>query len=104
MQEISQIYVFFSCVLCGAAGGIIYDIIYIVKGFVRVKSGKIALDILFFLLFALVYVFLSVLFSLPDFRVYMFIACLLGLILYLKSLHRILDFFIKRLYNVIKKK
>lgn len=103
MGEASQLYVFFSCLLCGAAGGVVYDILYIVKLFARGKAVRISLDILFFVLFAGIYIFISVMFALPAFRPYMFVACLTGLALYLKSVHIMLDFLIKTVYNIIKK-
>lgn len=104
MENANQIYVFFSCLLSGAASGVIYDILYVVKRWIKPKALRISLDILFFVLFAGLYVFVSVLFEFPSFRLYMFLGCLVGLLLYLKSLHIILDFFIKRLYNILKRK
>lgn len=89
--------------LCGACSGVVYDFLYIVKQFVSGKKVNFSLDILFFIAFAGIYVFISVMFSLPSFRFYMFIGCLSGLLLYLKSLHRMLAFFVKRLYNIKKK-
>ncbi|MBQ9081131.1 MAG: hypothetical protein IJY26_00655 [Clostridia bacterium] len=104
MGEADQLYVFFSCVLSGVVAGVAYDILYLVKKWARNRAVRIALDVFFFVLFSGIYVFVSVMFSLPSFRLYMFLGCLVGLLLYLKSMHRILDFFVKRLYNIKKKK
>lgn len=99
----NQIYFFFVCLLGGTFSGCFYDILYIVKTFIKGKKVSVSLDILFFLVFAVIYIFLSVLFELPYFRLYMFIACLLGLLLYLESIHRIVAFFVKKLYNKLGK-
>ncbi|MBR7099715.1 MAG: spore cortex biosynthesis protein YabQ [Clostridia bacterium] len=103
-MQASGLYVFFSCLLCGTASGVVYDLLYPLKVFLNHKKLNFALDILFFLFFSAIYIFASVLFAFPAFRLYMFVACCIGLLLYLKSCHRILDFFVKRLYNILKKK
>jgi hypothetical protein len=104
VEMTDQIYTFFICLLGGVASGVVYEVIYIVKLFVKGKKMAIALDILFFLVFAAIYVFLAVIFSLPYFRLYMFIACQVGLLLYLKSIHYILAFFIEMVYNRVANK
>lgn len=96
----NQVYTFFVCVASGAISGVVYDLFYVIKRFISGKITEISLDILFFILFAGIYIFTSVLFGLPEFRFFMFIGCLLGLLLYLKSFHIMLDFFINMLYNV----
>lgn len=99
-----QIYTFFICLLAGVMSGGVYEVVYVLKLFVKGRKTAISLDILFFLAFAAIYVFLAVMFDLPYFRLYMFIACLLGLLLYLKSIHYILAFLIKKVYNRLAKK
>lgn len=98
------LWTFFACVLVGAAGGVLYDVLYPLKLLIRKKAAKfvVAFDAIFFVLFAGLYVFASVAFAFPDFRGYMFAGCMLGFLLYLKSFHRILDFLFKMLYNKIK--
>lgn len=98
-----QIYFFSICVLCGAASGIVYDFLYVIKRFLPGKKTCIFLDVLFFVVFAGMYVFLSVLLEFPDFRPYFFFGCLVGLVLYLKSMHIILAFLINMLYNKTEK-
>lgn len=104
MGEANQLYVFFCCVLSGVVSGVVYDILYLVKQFAKGKAVAVSLDALFFIVFAGIYIFISVMFALPSFRPYMFFGCLAGLLLYLKSMHRILAFFVKTLYNVKKRK
>lgn len=50
------------------------------------------------------FVIASVIFEFPSFRLYMFIGCISGLLIYIKSFHTMLDFFINRVYNLIKRK
>lgn len=99
-----QIYFFLICVLCGVVSGCVYDCLYIVKRLLPGRKVGASLDVLFFIVFAVMYIFLAVLFEFPSFRPYLFLGCLLGLLLYLKSVHIILDFLINMLYNKIEKK
>ena len=59
----NQIYVFLSCVLCGVAGGILYDFFFSLRLPFRGIWAKIVADVCFFLCFAGLYLFLSLLFS-----------------------------------------
>lgn len=99
-----QAYYFLICILCGVSSGVLYDVFYLVKRFLTGEKTGLLLDVLFFLLFAGMYIFLSVLLGFPDFRLYLFLGCLIGLVLYLKSVHIILDFLVNMLYNKIEKK
>ena len=65
-------------------------------------GAAIAADVLFFFLFACTYAAAAALFRLPSFRLYMGAAALAGFFLYLESLHRILAFLAKRLYNTVR--
>lgn len=111
MDTGNQIFVFLVCVLTGVVGGVLYEVFSFVCGGAKLlcRGGKSAkaleftTDVLFFLCFAALSVFVAVLFGFPDYRAYMTIGNLLGLILYLKSLHRIVAFFKKVCYNSIKK-
>ena len=90
--------------LAGICGGPLYDLFFVLsypfrKGWVRYVT-----DALFFVLFAALYLFLSVLFELPSLRFYMFAACLLGLLLYWKSIHKIVAFFSEKLYTYGRRK
>ncbi|MGN1078033.1 MAG: spore cortex biosynthesis protein YabQ, partial [Candidatus Gallimonas sp.] len=85
----NQIYVFLSCVLCGVAGGFLYDFFFSLRLPFRTIWAKIVADLCFFVSFAGLYLFLSLLFSFPPLRIYMLAGCLFGLVLYLKSIHKI---------------
>lgn len=58
-------------------------------------------DILFALALSLMFVCASVTFCFPDVRLYMFAAVAIGFVLYVKSFHIIVAFFVNRLYNSI---
>ena len=104
MTGADQFYIFLVCVSCGIASGVFYDVIFCLRYFFRSRWVNFATDVFFFLLFTAGYLFISVTFSLPAFRLYMFAGCLFGLFLYAKSVHKIIAFFMERLYNSIKKK
>lgn len=94
-----QLYVFAVCLFAGLLSGGIYDVIWLVK---RLRPGRtlgIVLDAVFFVLFSLLYIAVAVWFGLPYFRLFMLLGCLVGLLVYLKSCHRMVAFFCKWLYN-----
>ncbi len=104
MDAANQIFIFLVCVLIGVASGFVYEFFYLLRKILGDKEGvAIALDTVFFLFFAAIAVFTAVLFSFPDFRVYMYLGNLLGLILYLKSIHIIVAFLWKLCYNKARK-
>ena len=104
MDAANQIFIFLVCVLVGVGSGVVYEIFYLIRKILGDKEGvAIAVDTIFFLVFAAITVFTSVLFSFPDFRVYMYLGNLLGLILYLKSIHIIVAFLWKLCYNKARK-
>lgn len=105
MSEVAnQIFIFLMCLLSGLISGILYDAFFIVKKIFKLKILHITADVTFFICFSAIFVFMAVLFELPQTRAYMIIASLLGLLLYVKSFHIIVAFLFKMLYNVIVKK
>lgn len=102
----NQLRYFCISLISGYIFGIAYEIFYslrlicgCVKG--RRKGIETALDICFFIAFALWQVYISYLFYFPSQRVYLWIGSFLGLIIYLKSLHKIIAFLEKLWYNKI---
>ena len=87
------------CVFLGMSGGILYEGVALFRFFV---GNRIA-DAAFFLLAAVLFTVSSAFFRLPSFRLYQVGACMVGFLLYRKSLHRILAFFARRLYNKCRK-
>lgn len=94
MDAANQIFVFLVCVLTGVASGVVYEVFYILRKLFP-SAFSIAFDVAFFLVFAGMSIFASVLFAFPNFRVYMYLGNALGLILYLKSIHLIVCFFVE---------
>lgn len=100
MSDVSlQIYAAAVCALTGAAGGVLYECVSVFRFFVKNKIAGAAADVVFFILFALVFVWARTFFCIPAFRIYMLAFAAFGFLLYRKSLHRILAFFARRLYN-----
>lgn len=108
-----QVFVFLTCALLGVVSGAVYDVLYIARCAVcgvNVKAYTLkdriftaACDLVYFAALSAGYVFISVLFGFENFRLYMAAGCALGAILYLKSFHVIVAFFVKKVYNKLSK-
>ena len=109
-----QIYIFIICLFCGVISGVVYDILYIARcslcGIdkytytVKDKIFLIICDFFYCLVFAAGFIFVSVLFDFENLRLYMLIGCALGAVIYLKSFHLIVAFFVRKVYNIITTK
>ena len=107
-----DVFYFITCTCCGIVSGIVYDILYIARCIVcgvnkqnysvKDRIFTIACDIIYCLFFAASYVFISVIFGFGNLRVFMILGCVLGAILYLKSFHLFVAFFVNKLYNRLK--
>jgi hypothetical protein len=92
----------------------VYDVFYIARQIVcgvdkraytvKDKIFIAVCDVLYFVIFAAMFIFTSVLFDFYELRLYMLVGAALGAILYLKSLHIFLAYFVKRVYNKCKVK
>lgn len=108
-----QVFIFLTCVLCGVSSGLVYDVLYIARTFVcglnkakytvKDKIFIVLCDLIYFIVLAAMFVFVSVCFEFYSIRLYMLIGCALGAIIYLKSLHLIIAFLIGKVYNKIIK-
>ena len=110
-----DVFYFITCACLGIVSGIVYDILYIARCIVcgvhkqnysvKDRIFTIVCDIVYCLFFAVAYVFISVVFGFGNLRVFMLLGCILGAILYLKSFHLFVAFFVNKLYNriIIKK-
>ncbi len=106
-----SVFIFITCATCGVLSGIVYDVLYVARCLVcgvhpRAYTAKdrvflIACDIVYCAVFAAGYVFTSVMFDFGGLRLYMLLGCLLGAVLYLKSFHVFVAFFVKKVYNGI---
>lgn len=105
------VFIFITCACCGILSGIFYDILYIARCAVcgihkkaytvKDKIFTAACDIIYCLIFAAAFVFVSVMFDFGGFRFFMLFGCALGAFLYLKSFHLLVAFSVKRVYNSI---
>ena len=101
MNGADQFYIFLVCVTCGIASGVFYDVMYCAVLPFKKQWVKITGEILFSVLFTVFYLFVSLLFGFPAFRIYMFLGCAAGFYLYLKSFHKIVAFFANKVYNKV---
>ena len=109
-----QIYIFIICLFCGVISGVVYDVLYIARcslcGIdksaytVKDKIFLIICDLLYCLVFAAGFIFVSVIFDFENLRAYMLIGCVVGAIIYLKSFHIIVAIFVRKVYNIITNK
>ena len=108
-----QIFIFLTCALCGVCSGVVYDVLYVARAFVcgldkskftiKDKIFTCLCDIIYFAVFAAMFIFTSVTFEFYSIRLYMLAGSALGAIIYLKSIHLIIAFFIRKVYNNIAK-
>lgn len=109
-----RIFIFISCLSLGILSGTVYDILYIIRCSVcgvqlkyytaKDKIFTIVCDIMYFVVLSSAYIFLSVIFEFEQTRFYMLLGCGIGIILYLKSFHLIVAFFVKKVYNSVHRK
>lgn len=108
-----QVFIFLVSALCGVISGIVYDVLYIARVVVcgadkraytvKDKIFTAVCDLIYFGVFAAMFIFTSVLFDFYELRLYMLAAAALGALIYLKSLHSALAFLIKKVYNKCSK-
>ncbi len=98
----TRFYIFLVCVMLGVSGGILYDAFSPIRSVFRRQWVRIACDFLFCVVFGAYYLFCSVALGFPSLRFYNLLGCILGIVLYLKSFHKIVAFFAKKVYNRIK--
>lgn len=101
-----QFFIFLTCLFCGVISGTVYDVLYIARCVVcgvekseytaKDKIFIIISDILYCLIFAAGFIFVSVMFDFTALRLYMLLGCVLGALIYLKSFHTIVAFLIKK--------
>ena len=106
MDTQNQFAVFGLCLCIGFFGGVLYEPFGVLRCVFGCRQGKNkpiagAIDIVFWMVFAVWTAIVGYALHFPNFRVYMWIGYALGGILYLKTLHRILAFFENVCYNKI---
>ena len=108
-----QAFILLICILCGAVSGILYDILYIARSIVcgidkqkytvKDKVFTFFCDLIYFAVFALIFVYVCVCFDFYELSLFMLIGLALGALIYLKSLHLAIAFFVNKVYNTIRK-
>jgi hypothetical protein len=109
-----DVFIFLTSCLCGVLSGVVYDVFYIARLIVcGIDKKKYTVkdrififfcDLFYFIIFALMFIFTSVIFDFYALRLYMLVGAGLGAALYLKSLHYFLAKFCKQVYNIRKRK
>ena len=96
----TQFHAFLICVSFGFFGGVLYDFFYCVAyPWKKFRPVKIVADILFCLTFSGVFLLLSLRLHLPPFRFYLCLGLMGGLLLYWKSVHKLVAFSAEKVYN-----
>lgn len=108
MDTQNQFSVFLLCICVGLLGGILYEPFALTRLVLGCERGKskpfgVALDVLYWLCFALLTVLAAFVFRFPEFRTYMWIGYALGGIIYAKTLRKIVAFLENMCYNKIIK-
>ena len=109
MDTQNQFAVFGLCLFIGFLGGILYEPFSFFRFLCGCDRGKNKVlggifDIAFWIVFAVISVAAAYLFHFPALRVYMWIGEGVGLIIYLKTLHKILAFLQIMCYNKVTKR
>lgn len=102
MIEIGQFYQFILAITIGLCSGILYEGNCICRFYCKNRIVIIFVDIAFFLLFAVSYMLFATIYFLPNFRIYIAVGCLLGFLIYYKSIHKILAILAKKCYSKYK--
>lgn len=107
MDTANQGNIFFTCILIGVLGGVIYEIcsLGVFKGKHKKRYDVLRLiaDVLFFLAFAAFCTWIGNRLGFPNVREYYYVGYAIGLILYSKTFHKAVAFLKNMCYNVTKK-
>lgn len=102
MNDVSQVAVLLVCLTAGLATGLLFEFVSPIRMLHKSSWCAAVADLLFFVLFFGVLLLFRVLFFLPDVRAYMLLGALTGFLLYYESVHRILAFLTRKLYNTYR--
>lgn len=106
MDSQGQLVKFLTCVALGLVGGVIYEIASLLALPWPRKTRALlrgVADVVFFLLFAILCVWVLTMLNFSAFREYYYLGFAVGLILYIKTFHKALAFLKKMCYNIITK-
>ena len=100
MDAAAQFPAFLICIATGAGIGLLYDAFFPLR---RFKIAGAIADAAFCVLAAAFYVFAATKCAFPDFRIFTYIGLALGIVIYSKSMRRVVAFFQNMCYNKIGK-
>ena len=92
------------CVSIGVLFGFIYDIFFLCFNISKNKTITTISNIIYFILMAILFTITSNYLKFTNFRIYMAISVIVGLILYNKSFHKIIAKLYIKVYNIVKNK
>ncbi len=92
------------CISIGVLFGFVYDIFFLCFNISKNNVVSTVGDILYFVIIAILFTIISNYLKFTNFRIYMAISVIVGLILYNKSFHKIIAKLYIKVYNVIKNK
>lgn len=102
MTQPDQFKIFLLCMAIGLCGGALYDLFSLPRRLFPVRWVHISCDICFCIAFGALYLIFFLWLRLPAFRLFYLFACIIGIVLYRKSVREILAFFFRKVYNRIK--
>ncbi|MGN1061865.1 MAG: spore cortex biosynthesis protein YabQ [Candidatus Scatosoma sp.] len=96
MDSKAQLPAFLICIAAGAVIALLYDAFFPLR---RTKITTAIADAAFCVTAAAFYVFVSTVCAFPDFRIFTYFGLALGILIYSKSMRRVVAFFQKMCYN-----
>lgn len=100
MDAAAQLPAFLICIATGVGIGLLYDAFFPLR---RFKIAGAIADAAFCVIAAAVYVFVATKCAFPDFRIFTYLGLAIGVVIYLKSLRRVVAFFQNMCYNKFSK-
>ena len=87
------------CFAFGGIAGLIYELFYIILLPTKSNVIKHVVTLIWWCVVAITFVFFNYYFHLGNFRLYKLAVILIGLLFYKNSFHKIIAFFLNRVYN-----
>lgn len=100
----NQFCIFVACLAFGGASGLLLSFEMGLKNIIKPKIFKILIDVFYFFILSLCFLFYTYKLNFPNLRFYMLIGVFVGNYMYFKSFHIMLAKFTKKFYNIIVQK
>lgn len=98
----NQFYIATACIAFGFVFAIILGIFSVVKFFIKDRIIKAILDVVLFVIMAVMFRVYAFMLNFPNVRLYMFLCVFIGILAYFKSLHILLAKNMKKFYNILR--